>query len=210
MWSTLNGLHETTNGILKWNFEAKKGFLGNIAVNWYHEDLADTLILGNDQGWVPSGKYAFTSISSGYATSRSRAISADFIAEAGQFYDGTKFSFYVNPMLNIGSGFNLGLTYNIDYVSFPSRSVSFTNHIPGMKGLLTLTTKTELSAFIQYNTAVEKVFANIRFRYNPKEGNDLYIVYNEGLNSNISGTVPSLPRSSGRTILLKYTYTFRL
>lgn len=210
IWNTLNSLHETTNGILKWNFEAKKGFLGNIAVNWYQEDLAGTLTLGNDQGWVPPGKYAFTSISSGYTTSSARAISADFMAEAGQFYDGKKFSFYVNPMLNIGSGFNLGLTYYIDYVSFPSRSVSFTNHIPGMKGLLTLTTKTELSAFIQYNTAVDKVFANFRFRYNPREGNDLYLVYNEGLNSNIARDVPTLPRSAGRTILLKYTYTFKL
>jgi hypothetical protein len=210
LWNTLNGLHETTAGILKWNFEAKKGFLGNIAANWSLEDLADTLSLGNEQGWVAPGRYAFTSISSGYTTSSARAISADFMAEAGQFYDGTKFSFYANPMLNIGSGFNLGLTYYLDYVSFPSRSVSFTNHIPGMKGLLTLTTKTELSALIQYNTAVDKVFANFRFRYNPREGNDLYIVYDEGLNTNIARKVPALPHSSGRTILLKYTYTFRL
>jgi len=210
LWNTLSGLHETSAGILKWNFEAKKGFLGNIAANWSLEDLADTLSLGNAQGWIPPGRYAFTSISAGYTTSSARAISADLMADAGQFYDGSKFSFYVNPMLNIGSGFNLGLTYYLDYVNFSSRKMSFTNHIPGMKGLLTLTTKTELSAFIQYNTAVDKVFANFRFRYNPREGNDFYLVYDEGLNTNISNEIPSLPRSAGRTILLKYTYTFRL
>ncbi|MBA4410405.1 MAG: hypothetical protein Q8S54_16805 [Bacteroidota bacterium] len=117
---------------------------------------------------------------------------------------------YANPMLNIGSGFNLGRTYYLDYVSFPSRTMHFTNHIPGMKGQLTMTTKTELTSFIQYNTAVDKVFANFRFRYNPHEGNDLYLVYNEGLNTYISREIPSLPYSAGRTILLKYTYTFRL
>lgn len=209
LWNTLSRLHETTNSILKWNFEAKKGFFGNLAANWSMEDLADTLTLGNEQGWVPTGRYTFSSISAGYTTSSARAIFADFMAEAGQFYDGKKFSFYANPMLNIGSGFNIGVTYYLDYVNFSSRKMSFTNHIPGMKGQLTLSTKTELTAFVQYNTAVDKVFANFRFRYNPREGNDLYIVYDEGLNTNRTREIPSLPHSTGRTILLKYTYTFR-
>ncbi|HAQ17810.1 MAG TPA: hypothetical protein DCR40_01100 [Prolixibacteraceae bacterium] len=210
LWNTLNDLHETTSGILKWNFEAKKGFSGNIAANWFVENLADTLSLGNDQASVLPGRYSFSSVSSGFITSGAHALYAELIADAGKFYDGWKLSFYANPMLNIGSGFNLGLTYYLDYVSFPSRTVNFTNHIPGMKCQLTLTTKTEFTSFIQYNTAVDKVFANFRFRYNPREGNDLYLVYDEGLNTNIAREVSALPRSAGRTILLKYTYTFRL
>ena len=43
LWNTLNELHETTVGILKWNFEAKKGYSGNIAINWSVEDIAETL-----------------------------------------------------------------------------------------------------------------------------------------------------------------------
>lgn len=65
------------------------------------------------------------------------------------------------------------------------------------------------SSFIQYNTAVNKAFANVRFRYNPCEGNDFYIVYDEGLNTRVTRELPTLPFSSGRTLLLKYTYTFR-
>jgi hypothetical protein len=210
LWNTLNGLHETTNSQLKWNFEAKKGFSGNIAADWFGEQISDTLSLGNDQAQVLPGKYSFCSFSAGYLTSAAHALSAEFSANAGKFYDGSKISLYANPMLNIGSGFNLGITYYLDFVKFPTRSKSFTNHIPGIKGLLTLTTKTELSAFVQYNTGVDKVVTNFRFRYNPREGNDLYIVYNEGLNTNISRVVPALPHSSGRTILLKYTYTFNL
>jgi len=112
-------------------------------------------------------------------------------------------------LLNIGSGFDLGLAYALDFVSFPSRAMRFTNHIVGLRGLLILTTKTSLSAFVQYNTAIDKVMTNIRFRFNPSEGNDFYIVYDERLNTNILREVPTLPHSSGRTILLKYTYTFR-
>ena len=85
----------------------------------------------------------------------------------------------------------------------------FTNHIVGLKGLMTLTTKTSLSAFIQYNTSNNKIYSNIRFRYNPREGNDFYLVYDEGLNTSLNRESPTLPVTPGRTILLKYSYTFR-
>jgi len=76
--------------------------------------------------------------------------------------------------------------------------------------VLPLTTKTSLASFVQYNTAINRIIANVRFRYNPREGNDFYIVYDEGLNTNLQRVTPEVPLSTGRTILLKYTYTFRL
>jgi hypothetical protein len=48
---------------------------------------------------------------------------------------------------------------------------------------MTLTTKTSLSAFVQYNTAIDGVIGNIRFRYNPRDGNDFYLVYDERLHT---------------------------
>ncbi len=110
--------------------------------------------------------------------------------------------------MSIGAGFDLGLTYYLDYVNLSSGTMRFINHILGVRGLLTMTTKTSLSAYIQYNTAIDKVVTNLRFRYNPREGNDFYIVYDEGINSDQERETPRLPFSSGRTVLLKYTYTF--
>ena len=208
-WNTLTGLHETTNGIMKWSWEAKKGFYGNIAANWFLEDLADTLTLGNDQATLPPGKYSFAYLSALYGSSAAHALSYELSAEAGGFYDGWKISFCALPKLSIGAGFDLGLSYYLDYVNLTS-GTSFVNHILGVRGLLTLTTKTSMSAYIQYNTGVDKLVTNLRFRYNPREGNDFYIVYDEGMNSDLSSETPRLPLSSGRTVLLKYTYTFKL
>jgi uncharacterized protein (UPF0333 family) len=73
-----------------------------------------------------------------------------------------------------------------------------------------LNTKLSVNAFIQYNTAVHEIVSNLRFRYNPKEGNDFYIVFNEGRNTNLTREVPNLPVYSGRAVLVKYTYTFSL
>jgi hypothetical protein len=209
IWSTLTSLHQTSNAKLMWQYEAKKGYMGYIAAVFNLEDLSDTLSLGNDEIFVPQGRYTFANIMTQFTMSSSHAIGGNFLLDAGSFYDGWKISFAAQPLVNIGSSLNLGLTYNLDIVQFKSRNQSLTNHIAGIKGLLTLTTKTSLSAYIQYNTAVDKILTNIRFRYNPKEGNDFYIVYDEGLNTSLAREVPALPWSSGRNILLKYTYTFQ-
>ena len=71
-----------------------------------------------------------------------------------------------------------------------------------------LSTKFSATAFIQYNSAIDAVIANIRLRYNPREGIDLYLVYNEGLNTNRYRQDPTVPFTSNRTVMLKYTYTF--
>lgn len=210
IWNTATGLQETSTGILTWHCEAKNGFQGDIFGTWYREDLAKTLTLGNNQASVPPGRYSFANITSKYTTSSRRDLSGTFIAEAGSFYDGWKASLSAAPSVNIGTDFIIDLTYNLDFVNFPARSMKFINHIAGIRGLLTLTTKTSFLAFLQYNTAIDKVMTNIRFRYNPREGNDFYIVYDEGLNTDITRVVPPLPHSSGRTILLKYTYTLIL
>ncbi|MBN2863092.1 MAG: hypothetical protein JXN62_08025 [Bacteroidales bacterium] len=209
IWNTATGLQQTASASLSWYFQAKKGFYGSAGLNWYQEDIADSLIIANAQASIPPGRYRYLNMSAIYGTSSSHAVSSYFLMTAGRYYDGWNVSLYALPSINIGTGLSAGLSYNLDYVNFPDRSMKFTNHILGIKGLMTLTTKTSLAAFFQYNTAVNKIYSNIRFRFNPREGNDLYLVYDEGLNTKLTRETPYLPLSSGRTILLKYTYTFR-
>jgi hypothetical protein len=66
------------------------------------------------------------------------------------------------------------------------------------------------NAFIQFSSSANTVSANVRFRYNFREGNDLWIVYNERMNSDRDRLTPTLPFTSARTVLVKYTYTFHL
>jgi hypothetical protein len=73
-----------------------------------------------------------------------------------------------------------------------------------------LSTKFTVSAFIQYNSANDAVIGNVRARYNPREGNDFYVVYNDGLNTDRFREELALPRTNRRTLLVKYTYTFNV
>ena len=100
--------------------------------------------------------------------------------------------------------------YQLDVIRFPGRNQSLNNHIAGLRALYMFSTKLSLSAFVQYNSAIHQVISNVRFRYNPREGNDLWVVYNEGTNTDLTREIPNPPRLAARTVMLKYTYTFRL
>lgn len=83
-----------------------------------------------------------------------------------------------------------------------------TNHIAGIKALYMMDTRLSANAFIQYNTAYHEIITNFRIRYNPKEGNDLYFMFNEGRNTYLTREEPNLPVYSSRSVMVKYTYTF--
>jgi hypothetical protein len=142
------------------------------------------------------------------ATPGSNPLFLMLMSEGGQYYDGWRVSFRLQPTWNISKHFELGGTYGFDHVEFPGRNVTMTNNIVGIKALYMLSTKFSVNAFIQYNTAEHAIVSNLRLRYNPREGNDFYVVFNEGRNTDLTREEPNLPLYSSRAVMVKYTYTF--
>jgi hypothetical protein len=66
------------------------------------------------------------------------------------------------------------------------------------------------NAFVQYNSTTDRLDFNVRLRYAFAEGTDLWLVYNEGLDTDpLRDTIGvRSPTSLARTVLLKYTHTF--
>ena len=175
----------------------------------YYEDIPDTITFSDDAE-VPIGKYSFYSINSVFMTSMTRPYYAIFQLDAGTFYDGLRFSLSATPTWSISSDFELSGFYELNRISFPDRNQKFVAHIGRLKALWMMSISLSLSAFIQYNSANGAVISNFRFRYNPREGNDFFLVYDEGVNTSRYREMPFLPAYSNRTILLKYTYTYNL
>jgi hypothetical protein len=187
----------------------KSGFSGMFAFKHTYENVADTFSFSKD-AFVPSGKYGFNGIETHLNSPRTNkfVLGLDFFG--GTFYDGTRYSFGIEPSWNVGSSLQLGLAYDHNFLKFKSRNQSFSGGVAGFKALVMFTTKTSVSTFIQYNSAENAVMTNFRFRYNPREGNDFYVVFNEGRNTYRDIENPRLPLYSNRSVLLKYTYTFTL
>jgi hypothetical protein len=157
---------------------------------------------------IPAGRYRFVNLSFAFQTPSTGNYYCEGLVDVGSFYDGRRVSVGVSPRWDVSSSLEIGGFYGFDRATFPGRDQKFVAHIGRLHVLAMLSTKFSATAFVQYNSAADAVTANLRIRYNPREGNDFYIVYNDGLNTDRLSEIPILPRSVGRTLLLKYTYTF--
>ena len=200
----------TLSNTFGWHFQSKGQWQGSLNIVYNNENLKDSLELLENEVYIPAGSYEFLNFMGMVATPGSNPFFLMLMTETGQYFDGWRFSIRLQPTWNISKHFELGGTYGFDHVDFPDRDVRMTNHIIGLKALYMLNTKLSVNAFIQYNTAENAVVSNLRLRYNPKEGNDFYIVFNEGRNTNLTREVPNLPLYDSRAVMVKYTYTFNL
>ena len=189
-----------------WEYSTRKGYSGNINLRYNKEIIHDTLEFSKTI--VAPGNYNFFDIMLVASMKPGTWLGGMLISEIGQFYDGWRFSLNLQPMFNLSPSLDINPSYRFDRVGFAERKQGFTNHILGIKALLMISTTLSFTSFVQYNTDVKTWLINARFRYNPREGNDFYIVYNEGLNTDLYRESPVLPRSESRVLMLKYTYTF--
>jgi len=193
-----------------WQFQTKGQWQGSFYLIYNNERLTDSLEISPDELYIGPGRYEYLSFRGMLSTPMSKPSYLMLMTEFGQFYDGTRFSIRLEPIWNITKHFELGGTYNFDHVNISKRAVSMTNHIIGIKALYMPDTHFSINAYIQYNTALHGIITNLRFRYNPKEGNDLYLVFNEDRNTDLYRELPNLPVYNSRAVMLKYTYTFNL
>jgi len=192
-----------------WKIDTKSGFSAAIGPKFFIDNIPENFSLSEKVN-VPKGLYRYWGLNATLATPGGKPLQAQSVFDAGSFYDGRRISLSVAPSWYVSSDLELSGFYEFDRVAFPVRSQGMAAHIARIKALYMLSTRFSASAFIQFNSAANAVIANVRLRYNPREGVDVYLVYNEGLNTRRYRESPALPFSSGRTVMLKCTYTFVL
>ena len=204
----LNGLETIITGP-GWEFEAKNRSTGQTEPEFRREILRDTFYIDN-KTFVPEGDYSFFVLRQVLQTPTSGRLQIRTDCLLGQYYDGSVTSVKVIPKWALSRSIKVEGQYQYNTIIFPSRSQRYTSHVTGLKMTYMLNTKLSASGFVQYNNASDVFFTNLRLRYNPREGNDFYIVFNEGRNTDIFRQTPELPRIDNQTLVLKYSYTFSL
>ena len=205
----MDGKIESSNVGPGWAFSTRPGSSGSISFRQSIEDITESFSFSDDVD-VPIGRYTFYGIVGNFFSPRGSLYNISTALYAGSFYDGRRVTINIKPAANISQHFQLEGMYELNAVEFPDRNQKFIGHIGQLKISAFLNSKLSLVSLVQYNSAINEIITNIRFRYNPREGNDLYIVYDEGLNTDRQREIPVLPRTSIRTILVKYSYTFNI
>jgi len=158
---------------------------------------------------VPEGTYRFATALLQYSAPRGASFQTRASVQGGQFFDGRRTSFSLGPIWDPSAHLNLSANYQLDHVNLPERDQSFTSHVARLRTRVMFSTRTSVIGFVQYTKTDNAVVANLRFRYNPREGNDLYIVWNEGLVTDRDSFSPVRPYHDQRTILIKYSHTLQ-
>jgi len=190
-----------------YQFTSKSSFYASINPMFCYENVPENFSL-SDEAEIPVGRYRFFDLNLAFNTPSTKSRYVEGTIDVGSFYDGRRFSVGLSPRWDVSSSLEIGGFYEFDHVAFPDRGQRFVAHLGRLRVLAMLSTKFSAAAFVQYSSADKALTANVRIRYNPREGTDLYIVYDDGANTHRLSQAPMLPRSMGRTLLLKYTYTF--
>lgn len=190
-----------------WAFTSNNQASGRASLSIQRETPRDAFTLGGDTP-VPAGQYTFATGTIEYEMSSTNLLRAGTQLQAGSFFGGRRFSAQITPSWRLSKHLTLEGTYAFNYIDFPERSRQFDSHLARFRIRAALNTAVSLNSLLQYNSTANQVSANTRFRYNFSEGSDLWIVYDEGLNTNLTRRAPTLPRTASRSLMVKYTYTF--
>jgi hypothetical protein len=192
--------------------ELKSGWGAQAFLSPTYELITDTFYLSSDAviSYIPSGKYNFNYATFGFNSPPTSVFSFDLFSNFGQYYDGRQFTLRLSSTLKIGAFLSLAPSIELDKILFPTRNQSFTGHIAGLNSMIMFNSKLSISSLLQYSNIEHGVLTNLRLRYNPREGNDFYLVLNEGRNIELNRESPALNSLATRGILVKYTYSFIL
>ena len=194
---------------LSWEVNLKSGAYLEISGAINEERPLEDFELSDDV-IVRAGLYNFPELVLKYNTSNTALLQWEFFASTGGFYDGNIQIGSIKPSWNLANGLQLGAYYQFNKIQFEERQKELITHLMRLRAVYMLSTTLSVAAFVQYNSTQNLSSANFRFRFNPKEGNDLYLVYTDNINTERTTEHPVLPVSKERAILLKYTYTFSL
>jgi hypothetical protein len=188
--------------------ETKPGTTFKASVTTSYEDVLEPFDL-SDEATVPAGSYWFTEGALEFQAPRGWAIRPNVTATAGEFFDGTRLALTTSFNWPMSRYVELQGGWEWNRIRFEERSQEFTAHLMRLSARMAANTKFSANPFLQYNTLTDQLSANVRFRYQFREGQDLWLVWNEGLNleREVLG-VPRLPLEDARTLTVKYTHTF--
>lgn len=209
IWGNTSKALESRNNELGFQLLTKLGWNYTISLNNNKELLINPLQLAGGIS-LDKGLYNFNSVSASLVSPVAQRISYATAVDIGNFYDGRKTTISVAPFMNITPDFILQGSLSYNHLFFDNTNITKDITLASLKLLYTFSTKLTLSSQLQYNSLSKTYAGNFRLRYNPKEGNDFFFVYNGDFNQDLGRVQPFLPTTNYQSIQLKYTYTFQL
>jgi hypothetical protein len=191
-------------------WDTKQGGGGWLEPKWFVEDVVTPFRIGNAVD-IPAGTYRFADFQVYWFSASGRKVRTSIDARAGTYFDGKRQQLITAPTWNVSPQLELGADYQLTRLQFPERNQRANIQVARLRVRGALNARASANAFVQYNSTTDEVGLNVRMRYNFAEGTDLWLVYDEALDTEralLTGSTVRSPLSTGRALVLKYTHTF--
>ena len=213
-WLSSNGANEVFQSNMYISLIHKKGYELSAFIPIYLEDNLYSPWQFSEGITIPEGNYQMWKFNPFFISGNAKPYQIFLDIEFGDFYGGKQLTTVGRLEYDISKTFKaeLGLTYN--RLKFPasfldidvSNTVNLSRYFSRLK--FNFSSKASINTYIQYDTRSDKAGLNLRFRYNPIEGTDLYMVYNLNANTSRNALMPRQPFVETQIFILKFSKTF--
>ena len=168
----------------------------------------------SDRITIPIGSYTMWKVEPFFSTGNAHAYVISGGVEFGQFYGGKQASYRTTFNYDFTKNFQTEFGATINRFQFPdeyitgigSSNVKSDLYYSRLK--FSFSSKSFLNTYIQYDTNNQKIGWNLRFRFTPREATNLYVVYNQNINTNRGVNPLRLPFTNDMGITIKYSHIF--
>jgi hypothetical protein len=193
----------------------KSGAQVNVVPFVYKTDLLFYAWNIADHITIPQGEYFMYAPTLYINSPQKTNVRGDVSAEFLDFYGGERIT--VAPALTyiFGRHLTTQLLYEMNRIRFPNRFSDngdglYLSHLVSLNVSVFFSSKFSVKVLSQYDNLSNSLGSNLRLRYNPREGTDLYIVYNSGMNTALKRLDPHLPLVANQAVVVKFSKTFGL
>jgi len=155
--------------------------------------------------FIPAGEYSFNYAQLMIRSSRNRTFAPNFIYREGKFYNGN--SKVINAGFSWNPNRNLSIDFSYNYTDASLPVGDFVSRLISMNANYAFNVRWSWVNLLQYDNGSGSLGVNSRLRWNPRAGENLYLVINYNFDSGI-GAFREL-NSTDSEIVLKYTRNFR-
>jgi hypothetical protein len=153
--------------------------------------------------FIAPGEYSFDQVRGTYTLGPQRPVSGSLTAARGSFYDGTLTELTYRGRVELTRRFYMEPTISWNRVAVHDADAN-TNLI-STRGTFTISPRMFVSALAQYQSRLDNMSTNARFRWEYLPGSELFIVYSDGRTT----LSPGFPDVENRSLVVKVTRLMR-
>ena len=127
---------------------------------------------------IPAGAYGFTNTRIVYAPGQQRVVSGGLSFDRGGFFGGERTGVgYTFGRMYLSSQLNVEPSLSFNWLELPEGD--FRTDLVAVRTTYTLTPRMFVAALVQYNSTLDSLGTNLRFRWEYQPGSELFVVYTD-------------------------------